>query len=64
MKPSGRFYDNLTRAMVLGEDGIMIQYSCFMTRDQRAAKTVRDLVLHYGGSTHTREVRIKSSMVV
>ncbi len=49
MKPSRRFYNNLKRTMVLAEDGIMLQYSCFMTQDQRAAKTVRDLVLHYGG---------------
>jgi len=49
MNPSKRFYHNLTRTMVLAGDGIMVQYSCFMTQDQRAAKTLRDLVLHYGG---------------
>ena len=49
IKPSGRFYSNLTRAMIIGQDGIMVQYSCFLTWDQRVAKTVRDLVVHYGG---------------
>lgn len=49
MKPSGRFYNNLIRVMVLAKEGAMLQYSCFMTNDQRAAKTLRDLVLHYGG---------------
>ncbi len=50
MKPSKRFYHNLTRVMILAKDGFMLQYSCFMTGDQRVAKTVRDLVLHYGGT--------------
>ncbi len=50
IKPSGKFYSNITRTMVLTGEGIMLQYSCFMARDQRAAKTVRDLVQHYGGT--------------
>ena len=29
--------------------GSLIQYSVYMTRDQRAAKTIRDLVRHYDG---------------
>lgn len=45
---SGKFYNNLNRAIKMS-DGIMLQYSAFMTKDQRIAKTVRDLVLHYGG---------------
>jgi len=49
MKTSGKFYDNLTRVMALAKEGTMLQYSRVMTQDQRAAKTVRDLVLHYGG---------------
>ena len=49
-KPSGKFYSNITRTRVLAGEGTMLQYSCFMARDQREAKTVRDLVRHYGGT--------------
>jgi hypothetical protein len=49
IKPTGKFYDNLNRIKVLAEDGQLVQYSVFMTRDQRAAKATRDLVKHYDG---------------
>jgi hypothetical protein len=49
MKPTSKFYDNLNRIKALAEDGQLVQYSVFMTRDQRAAKAMRDLVKHYDG---------------
>ena len=49
MKPTGKFYDNLNRIKTLAEDGQMVQYSVYMTRDQRGAKAMRDLVKHYDG---------------
>ena len=49
MKPTGKFYDNLNRIKSMAEDGQLVQYSVFMTRDQRAAKAMRDLVKHYDG---------------
>ncbi len=49
MKPTSKFYDNLNRIKALAEDGQLVQYSVFMTRDQRAAKAMRDLVKHYEG---------------
>ena len=33
----------------LAEDGQLVQYSVYMTHDQRAAKATRDLVKHYDG---------------
>ena len=49
LKPTSKFYDNLNRIKALAEDGQLVQYSVFMTRDQRAAKAMRDLVKHYDG---------------
>jgi len=49
MKLSGRFYDNLTKAIALTKEEVILQHSRVITQDQRTAKTVRDLVLHYGG---------------
>ena len=49
MKPTGKFYDNLNRIKNLAQDGQLVQYSVYMTRDQRAAKAIRDLVKHYDG---------------
>ena len=49
MKPTGKFYDNLNRIKSLATDGQLVQYSVYMTHDQRAAKAMRDLVKHYGG---------------
>ena len=49
MKPTGKFYDNLNIIKSLANDGRLVQYSVYMTRDQRAAKATRDLVKHYDG---------------
>jgi hypothetical protein len=49
-KPSTRFYSNISRIMNHTQDGIMIQLSSFLTNDQRAVKSVKNLVKHYGGS--------------
>ena len=49
MKPTTKFYDNLNRIKTLAEDGQLVQYSVYMTRDKRAAKAMRDLVKHYDG---------------
>ena len=49
MKPTGKYIDNLNRIKSLANDGQLVQYSVFMTRDQRAAKSIRDLVKHYDG---------------
>ena len=49
IKPTGKFYDNLKRIKSLANDGQLVQYSVYMTRDQRAAKATRDLVKHYHG---------------
>jgi hypothetical protein len=49
-KPTNKFYDNLKRIQTQTE-GKLIQYSAYMTRDQRAAKAIRDLVHHYHGET-------------
>jgi len=48
-KPTTKFYDNINRIQTLTEDGQLIQYSVYKTRDQRAAKAIRDLVKHYEG---------------
>ena len=48
-KPPTKLYDNIHRIKILAEDGDLIQFSVFMTRDQRAAKAVRDLIRHYDG---------------
>ena len=48
-KPPTRLYTNISRVNNLAEDSRLIQYSVYMTRDQRAAKTIRDLVRHYDG---------------
>ena len=49
IKPTGKFYDNLNRIKTMATDGQLVQYSVYMTRDQRAAKAMRDLVKHYDG---------------
>jgi hypothetical protein len=49
IKPTGKFYDNLNRIKTMATDGQLVQYSVYMTRDQRAAKAIRDLVKHYDG---------------
>ncbi len=49
IKPTGKFYDNLNRIKTMATDGQLVQYSVYMTRDQRAAKATRDLVKHYDG---------------
>ncbi len=49
IKPTGKFYDNLKRIKTMATDGQLVQYSVYMTRDQRAAKATRDLVKHYEG---------------
>ena len=49
IKPTGKFYDNLNRIKSYAKDGQLVQYSVYMTRDQRAAKAMRDLVKHYDG---------------
>jgi len=51
--PTTKFYDNINRIQILTEDGQLIQYSVYMTRDQRAAKAIRDLVKHYKGQVFT-----------
>jgi len=48
-KLSGRFYNNLTRALSLARGDSYTQRSRIITQDQRIARTVRDLVQHYGG---------------
>ena len=52
-KPTTKFYDNINRIQTLAENGQLIQYSVYMTRDQRAAKAIRDLVHHYKGQVFT-----------
>ena len=49
-KPPTKLYDNINRINNLAQDGQLIQYSVYMTRDQRAAKSIQDLVKHYDGS--------------
>jgi hypothetical protein len=49
INPRTKFYDNLHRIESLAGDGSLVQSSVFMTRDQRAAKAVKDLVQHYEG---------------
>jgi hypothetical protein len=49
VKPSTKFHDNLKRIQDKEIDGALIQYSAYMTHDGRAAKALRDLVLHYKG---------------
>ncbi len=49
IKPTGKFYNNLNRIKKITKDIQLIQNSVYMTRDQRAAKTIRDLVKHYDG---------------
>ena len=39
---------NKNKHPVLTSESIMLQYNCFLTRSQRAAKPVRDLVQLYG----------------
>ena len=48
-KPPTKLYDNIKRIKTLAEDGELIQFSVYMTRDQRGAKAVRDLIRHYDG---------------
>ena len=48
-KPTTKFYNNINRIRGLAEEGELVQFSVYMTRDQRAAKSVRDLVRHYDG---------------
>ena len=48
-KPTTKFYDNLKRIQLKTKEGKLIQYSVYMTKDQRAAKAIRDLVQHYKG---------------
>ena len=48
-KPTTKFYNNINRIRGLAEDGQLVQFSVYMTKDQRAAKSVRDLVRHYDG---------------
>ena len=40
IKPTSKFYNNLNRIKTLATDGQLVQYSVFMTRDQRAAKAM------------------------
>jgi hypothetical protein len=47
-KTTTKFYDNPKRIQTQTE-GKLIQYSAYMTNDQRAAKAIRDLVHHYQG---------------
>ena len=49
IKPTGKFYDNLNRIKTMATDAQLVQYSVYMTHDQRAAKSIRDLVKHYEG---------------
>ena len=35
------------RAQAQTQEGKLIQYSVYMTKDQRAAKAIKDLVQHY-----------------
>ena len=49
-KPTTKFYQNLKRIQAQTE-GRLIQYSAYMTHDQRAAKAIQDLVHHYQGKT-------------
>ena len=48
-KPPTKLYDNIKRIKTFAEDGELIQFSVYMTRDQRGAKAVRDLIRHYDG---------------
>ncbi|TFH17603.1 hypothetical protein E4H04_04715 [Candidatus Bathyarchaeota archaeon] len=48
-KPPTKLYDNIKRIKAMAEDGELIQFSVYMTGDQRAAKAVRDLIRHYDG---------------
>ena len=49
IKPTGKFYDNINRITTYATDGQLIQYSVYMTKDQRAAKAIHDIVKHYDG---------------
>lgn len=51
-KPPTKLYDNIQRINKLAEDGELIQYSVYMTKDQRAAKSIQDLVRHYDGQVY------------
>ena len=53
MKPTTKLYDNLNRIKTLAARAQLVQYSVYMTRDQRAAKAMRDLVKHYDGQVMT-----------
>ena len=48
-KLSGRFYNNLTRGLAMASGDSYTQRSRIITQDQRVARTVKDLVQHYGG---------------
>ena len=48
-RPPTRFWDNLKRLQDMTDEGSLIQYSVFMTRDMRGALAAVDLVKHYKG---------------
>ena len=47
IKQTTNFYDNINRIITIAEGSQLVQYSVFLTRDQRAAKAAKDLVQHY-----------------
>ena len=48
-KPPTKFWDNLKRLQDMTDEGSLVQYSVFMTRDKRGAHAAVDLVKHYRG---------------
>ena len=48
-RPPTKFWDNLKRLQDMTDEGSLIQYSVFMTRDTRGALAAVDLVKHYKG---------------
>ena len=48
-KPTTKFWDNLKRLQDRTDEGSLVQYSVFMTRDKRGAYAAVDLVKHYRG---------------
>jgi hypothetical protein len=49
IKSSSKFWDNIDRLIDIAGNGSLIQYSAFMTDNQRAESTIVRLARHYGG---------------
>jgi len=56
-KPPTRFWDNLKRLQEMTDEGALVQYSVFLTRDMRGALAAVDLVKHYRGDVMLFEGR-------